>query len=388
MIRIDNSRRIPIKSWCDQAEKSAYDQAVNLTKLECVFHHVALMPDCHTGYGMPIGGVVACIDTIIPNAVGVDIGCGMCAVRTSISAQELSTNDIRALCSRMRKRIPVGFDHRRTAQHWKGFDCAPDLAVIRQELNSAKHQLGTLGGGNHFIELQSDNSGLIWLMVHSGSRNFGYKIARDYYKAALAYCERKNISLPDRDLAHVPMSERVGREYFSAMEFALSFAYENRRLMKKWCKEVIEDFAGCEFDFEVNIHHNFAAREKHFGRDVIVHRKGATRARTNEWGIIPGSMGSRSYIVRGRGNCESFESCSHGAGRIMGRNEANRRLDIADVREALDGVVLQAWPKDRKGKIDLSEAPQAYKNIDDVIAAEDDLVEVVYRLKPLGVIKG
>ena len=388
MKQVDSTNRIPIKSWCAHVEKSAYDQAVNLTKLACVFHHVALMPDCHTGFGMPIGGVIACNDTVIPNAVGVDIGCGMCAVRTNLAAGELDSNDIRRLLNRMRKRIPVGFDHHLKAQSWKGFDKAPDLAIIRQELKSAHKQLGTLGGGNHFIELQREESGMLWLMVHSGSRNFGYKIAREYHNAALSFCKRHNIALPDRDLAYVPMAETIAKDYFAAMEFAFRFAFENRQRMKTWCSEVIADFAPCEFDFEVNIHHNFAVRERHFGREVIVHRKGATRARQNEYGIIPGSMGSASYIVRGLGNAESFASCSHGAGRVMGRNEANRRLDIASVRAALDNVILQQWPKDRKGNIDLSESPQAYKDIDEVIAAEQDLVEVAYKLKPLGVIKG
>ncbi len=385
---VNTDHRIPIKSWCKPIEPSAFEQAVNLTALPFVFRHVALMPDCHTGYGMPIGGVIACIDTVVPNAVGVDIGCGMCAVRTDIASGDLGSNDIRALLNRMRKRIPVGFDHHKKSQQWKGFDTAPDLAVIQQELDSAHKQLGTLGGGNHFIELQKDGDGRVWLMVHSGSRNFGYKIARDYHAAALQYCQSRSIQPPDRDLAFLPMGEATARDYFSAMEFALAFAYQNRQLMKRWCMEELEEVGGCVFDYEVNIHHNFAAKERHFGREVIVHRKGATRARAGEVGIIPGSMGTCSYIVRGRGNSESFESCSHGAGRVMGRNEANRKLSQADVRAAMKDVVLQAWPKGRKGKIDLSEAPQAYKDIDEVIAAERDLVEVVFRLQPLGVIKG
>jgi tRNA-splicing ligase RtcB len=385
---VNTGCRIPIKSWCRSVEQSAFQQAENLTRLPFVFHHVALMPDCHKGYGMPIGGVIACTDTVVPNAVGVDIGCGMCAVRTDLSVNELDNNDIRRALNRIRARIPVGFDHHSKSQAWDGFDDAPDVPVIRQELASARKQLGTLGGGNHFIELQKDEHARVWLMVHSGSRNFGYKIAREYHSAAMKYCRDRGVSLPDRDLAFFPMDERMAGDYFAAMEFALRFAYENRQVMKVWCKEVLADLAGSSFDNEVNIHHNFAARERHFGRDVVVHRKGATRARKGELGIIPGSMGTKSYIVRGLGCAESFESCSHGAGRVMGRNEANRQLSTADVRQALGGVILQEWPKDRKGRIDLSEAPQAYKDIDEVIEAEKDLVEVVFRLEPLGVIKG
>jgi len=386
----NSDNRIPIKSWCLPVEDNAWKQAVNLTALPCVYHHVALMADCHSGFGMPIGGVIACIDAIIPNAVGVDIGCGMCAIRTDINAQSLSAQVIRKLLAGIRRRIPVGFAHHRTPLPWKGLDCAPDIDVVRREIDSAARQLGTLGGGNHFIEIQKDSGdGRLWIMIHSGSRNFGYTIANHYHKAAVRYCEQRKVPLPDTDLAWIPLDEEIAREYFDAMQFALDFAYENRRLMKRWCQEEAADvFPSCTFDLEVNIHHNFASQETHFGRDVIVHRKGATQARKGQWGIIPGSMGTASYIVKGLGNAESFASCSHGAGRVMGRNEANRRLNAADVRESMKGVVVYEWPVDRKGRMDVSEAPQAYKNIEEVIEAQKDLVEVMHRLEPLGVIKG
>jgi tRNA-splicing ligase RtcB len=380
--------RIPVKSWCEPVDDNAWKQAVNLTRLECVFHHVALMPDCHSGFGMPIGGVIACIDAVIPHAVGVDIGCGMCAVRTDIPAQSLSRTDIRKLLATMRRKIPVGFDHHQKSQSWRRFGSAPAIDVVQKELDSAARQLGTLGGGNHFIELQKDAGGFVWIMVHSGSRNFGYKIAEKYHAAAVRYCEKRAVALPDKDLAFLPFSEETAAEYLEAMGFALEFAFENRQRMKQWCCEAVASQCACSFSNEVNIHHNFAARERHFGRDVIVHRKGATQAMAGQMGIIPGSMGSPSYIVRGRGNPESFCSCSHGAGRRLGRNEANRKLNIQSVRQAMAGVVIYEWPTDRKKNIDLSEAPQAYKDIDTVIAAQTDLVEVVYRLEPLGVIKG
>ncbi|MBD3391050.1 MAG: RtcB family protein [Chitinivibrionales bacterium] len=385
---IDTKHRVPISSWCETVEDDALGQAVNLTKLPFVYHHVALMADCHSGYGMPIGGVIACLDTVVPNAVGVDIGCGMCAVRTTLGSRAFGAREVRRALNRFRKRIPAGFDHHARPQSWDGFHRAPDLAVVRRELDSARRQLGTLGGGNHFIELQKDDAGRVWLMVHSGSRNFGYRIAREYHRAALSCCEKHRISLPDRDLAYLPLDQQIARDYLAAMTFALDFAYENRRLMKAQCMDVLAGIAACDFDNEVNIHHNFASREKHFGREVVVHRKGATCAREGQKGIIPGSMGARSYIVRGLGNPDSFMSCSHGAGRVMGRNEANRRLSRAEVRDMLGGVVLQSWPRDRHGKVDLSEAPQAYKDIDAVIAAQRDLVEVLYRLEPLGVMKG
>jgi tRNA-splicing ligase RtcB (3'-phosphate/5'-hydroxy nucleic acid ligase) len=385
---VDTSHRIPIKSWCQELEESALRQAVHLTEIPFVYHHVSLMADCHSGYGMPIGGVIACVDAVIPNAVGVDIGCGMAAARTDLPAERLDARFVRALLNKMRKRVPVGFDHHPKPQSWKGFETAPDLGPIRSELQSAARQLGTLGGGNHFIEVQKDGDGWVWLMIHSGSRNFGYKIAAAFHRLALAFCERRKILLPDKDLAFLPLSEKNGREYLDAMGFACCFAQENRRLIFECCQEVLAETCGCAFDEHIDIHHNFAAQEIHFGKTTIVHRKGATRAEKGERGVIPGSMGTSSYVVKGLGNPESFNSCSHGAGRRMGRNEANRSLTEASVRQAMGSVVLQSWPKDRRGHVDLSEAPQAYKDIDTVIAAQSDLVEVLYKLEPIGVIKG
>ena len=363
-------------------------QAVNLTCLPFVLRHVALMPDCHSGYGMPIGGVIACLGAVVPNAVGVDIGCGMLAVKTGAAAAALSPNRIAGVLREMMKRVPLGFEHHRRDQPWDGFDRAPGIAVIRTELASARRQLGTLGGGNHFIELQAGGDGALWLMIHSGSRNFGYRIARHYHDRAAAWCAKTRQALPDRDLAWLPLDTQEAREYLAAMDYALEFARVNRERMRDACLEVLAGACGAAPVAQYAVHHNFAAPETHFGRQVIVHRKGATAAPAGGTGIIPGSMGTPSYIVCGLGNPDSFASSSHGAGRVMGRNEANRRLTERQAREAMAGVVCPAWPRDRTGAIDLGEAPQAYKNIDEVMAAQTDLVEVKEKLRPIGVLKG
>lgn len=388
MISIISGHRIPIKSWCKDIDSGAMKQAVNLTKLPFVYGHVALMADCHEGFGMPIGGVIACKDAIVPNAVGVDIGCGMCAVRTDLPVSSIDSDTVRTILNRTRAAIPMGFDHHKIDQRWKGFDAAPDIPVVQRELHSARRQIGTLGGGNHFIEIQKGDDGHVWFTIHSGSRNFGYKIAEDFHKQALKDCVRRNIELPDKDLAYLPIDKGPGREYKTAMDYALSFAAANRQLMKETVAGIFLDLTRCGFVHEINIHHNFAAEETHYGRTLMVHRKGATRASIGLEGIIPGSMGTASYIVRGKGNPGSFESCSHGAGRVMGRNEANRTLTYEQVKQAMKGIVFDTWPRGRKGKIDLSEAPQAYKNIDEVVEAQKDLVDVVVKLRPLGVVKG
>jgi tRNA-splicing ligase RtcB len=385
---ISEDLRIPIKSWCASIEPGALKQAVNLTKLPFVYGHVAIMADCHEGFGMPIGGVIACKDAIVPNAVGVDIGCGMCAVQTDLPVSSIDADTVRTVLNRIRGLVPMGFDHHKHTQDWNGFDKAPDVAIIQQELDSARKQLGTLGGGNHFIEIQAGNDGHVWLMIHSGSRNFGYKIAGEYHEKALSYCQQHTFELPDKDLAFLPMDKRWAEEYKTAMDYALEFAAENRQRMKLVCQEQMQAETRCGFLQEINIHHNFAAQETHYGRTLVVHRKGATRANKGQIGIIPGSMGSSSYIVSGRGNPDSFLSSSHGAGRVMGRNDANRRLTYDEVKQAMKGIVFDTWPRGRKGKIDLSEAPQAYKDIDAVMEAQKDLVDVKVKLRPLGVVKG
>ncbi|OGV61262.1 MAG: hypothetical protein A2283_07325 [Lentisphaerae bacterium RIFOXYA12_FULL_48_11] len=382
-------KRIPIKSWCKAVESGALEQAENLAELNVTYKHVALMPDCHVGYGMPIGGVIACIDAVIPNAVGVDIGCGMLAAETDFEAEGLTTGLIKEIMGEVRGVIPAGFDHHKQPQNWDGWKSAPvECPPVGQELESAKRQLGTLGGGNHFIEIQEGDDGLVWLMIHSGSRNFGLKIAEYYHRVAQRLCEKHDVPLTSGDLAWLPKNSSEADEYLAAMNFALRFAARNRELMMERFSEIVCHRAHCHVTQMINIHHNYCAAERHFGREVLVHRKGATSANKGQMGIIPGSMGTSSYIVRGKGNPESFMSCSHGAGRTMGRNEACRKLSVEECDKAMEGIVFGRWSKDRKGRLDLSEAPQAYKNIDEVMTSQSDLVEIVAKLKPLGVIKG
>jgi len=374
---------VPIKTWCGDIEDGAMEQAVDLSDLPMIFRHVALMPDCHQGYGMPIGGVIAVQGAVIPNAVGVDIGCGMCAVKTSLDAMDVDT--IKLIFRDIRANVPLGFNHHDLPQEWDGFDEAPDIPIINRELQKARHQLGTLGGGNHFIELQVGDDGHVWIMLHSGSRNFGFKIAKEYHDKAKKLCEMWHSGLPCKDLSFLPIGSQEAGEYIKAMNYALKFAAENRRQMMVVCKDAVRDYTGCRFATEINIHHNYAATEYHFEKNVWVHRKGATRARTGELGIIPGSQGTASYIVQGKGEPESFESCSHGAGRRMGRKKAIRTLDYDAVVAGLDADGIVHSIRDKKS---LDEAPQAYKDIDTVIASQLDLVDVIVKLKPLGVIKG
>ncbi len=389
---------IPIKSWCADIEAGALVQAENLARHPAVRHHVALMPDCHWGYGMPIGGVIAVQDAIIPAAVGVDIGCGMIAVETDIPAERLSEMSFRRqIQERIKKFIPVGEGiHHQTAQVWDGFEEYLDGKNANEKfvLKIDRCNLGTLGGGNHFIEIQKSDAGFVWMMIHSGSRNMGKRIEEYYHSRASQLCERFYSPLVNQDLAFLPIEEKEGHNYLHDMQFALKYALENRQRMMKICKEIIADFIPeANFKQDLNIHHNYAAFEEHFGKTYCIHRKGATSAKLNEIGIIPGSMGTASYIVRGLGNPESFMSCSHGAGRRMSRAFASKNLTVEECDAAMAGIVCERWSKVKcygsNGKVyDLSEAPQAYKNIDEVIAAENDLVEVLTRLTPLAVLKG
>ena len=385
----------PVKSWCERVEKGALEQAANLANHPRVFSHVALMPDCHVGYGMPIGGVIGCEDAVIPNAVGVDIGCGMCAVKTNIPVPAIRRFQIEEILALVRRGVPLGEGHcHRNAQEWTRFKELPGwLDQHAHEL--ALKNLGSLGGGNHFIELQAGNDGVVWLMLHSGSRNLGYRIAEHHHNKAMKCCNQQGVSLPSKDLAFLETESDEGRAYIREMQLALDYAQENRTRMMQVFKEAV----GCvmdqvQFVEEINIHHNYAAEEEHFGQRLWVHRKGATSAQSGEAGIIPGSMGTPSYIVEGDGNPESFRSSPHGAGRVMGRMAASRSLSKEQCDRAMDGIVFSGWHAVRgRGKknqrlLDLSEAPQAYKDIDEVMAASRDLTRPVVQLYPLGVLKG
>lgn len=399
----DIKGNIPIKSWCDTIEEGAMEQAVDLARHPVTYKHVALMPDCHVGYGMPIGGVIACENAVIPNAVGVDIGCGMVAVETNCHAEKL--NDMknrRTILDTVKKMVPVGEGRsHKIEQKWTGFEKYTDSLSGNTSYDwPAKldfKNLGTLGGGNHFIELQVSDKGTIWLMIHSGSRNLGYKIAGYYHKKAQSLNEKWHSNLPSKNLAFLPVDNKLGKDYIRDMNFALDYALENRKRIMACFKLAVTDFIDdIEFMQEINIHHNYAAREHHFNGDLWIHRKGATSAKSGEIGIIPGSMGTPSYIVRGLGNPESFMSCSHGAGRKMGRGDAARRLSVEECNKAMEGIAFDRWNKFRskwkkkgdKKLYDLSEAPLAYKDIEKVIDSELDLIEPIVKLSPLGVVKG
>jgi tRNA-splicing ligase RtcB len=390
MEKIISTEKIPIKLWLKNIDTGALSQAFNLANHPKAFHHIALMPDTHVGFGMPIGGVLATKDVIIPNAVGVDIGCGICAVRTSID--EIPFEVLKGIISVARKLIPVGFKHH---NHKQKRELMPDprnytkdqLPIVEREFNSALHQIGTLGGGNHFIEIQKGDDGFVWLMVHSGSRNIGYKVANHYNKLAKSLNEKWKSSIPRKwDLAYLPLDGKHGQIYKHEMQFCLDFAFASRKLMMDRIKEAISYYIDdISYGSILNIAHNYASKEKHFGKQVIVHRKGATKANKQTIGIVPGSQGTKSYIVRGKGTEDSFNSCAHGAGRRLGRRQAQRQLDIEQERRLLDDKKII---HSLHSKRDLDEAPSAYKDISLVMKNQEDLVETLTELTPLAVVKG
>jgi tRNA-splicing ligase RtcB len=391
MPRTIKTEKKPIKLWLEDMDSGAMEQARNLANLPFVHSHIAIMPDAHLGYGMPIGGVMATEGVVIPNAVGVDIGCGMCAQQTSLHS--LDSEQLKALLSLIRKVIPLGFKHHRKgkAQRFmpkpKGGVPIGDLQIVSGQYENGRTQLGTLGGGNHFIEIQKGSDGFIWIMIHSGSRNLGYRVADFYNKLVVKLSGRFGSKIPPKwQLAFLPMDSEEGRQYLLEMEYCVDFAYANRKMMMERVKEALLMIAApVHFARFINIAHNYARLESHFHKDVLVHRKGATRAEEGEIGIIPGSQGTPSYLVRGKGNLESFTSCSHGAGRKMGRRQARRSLDLQKEQKRLeDQGILHAI----RSRRDLDEAAGAYKNIDEVVENQLDLVEVLVTLTPLAVIKG
>jgi len=381
---------VPIKSWCRDVEDGAMEQAVNLSKHPSIFHHVALMPDCHEGYGMPIGGVIACKDVVIPFAVGVDISCGMRAVKTTLRVESFyNPPTLKKILKIIKKVVPVGYTHQKTPFIKHNF-VLPEIiyTVTKREEKKIPSQLGTLGGGNHFVEIQKGDDGHIWFMIHCGSRNFGKKIC-DYYNGEAKKLNRRWHSMVDEkwNLSFLPIHTYEAKAYIEEMKVAMAFAFENRRVISERVKEAFTDVIDCNFYEDLDINHNYAAVEQHFGRYVWVHRKGATSAKKGQKGIIPGSMGTSSYIVEGLGNEDSFKSCSHGAGRVMGRYEASRKLKVSECDDSMKGIIFGGWGKNRKGKTDLGEAPGAYKNIEEVMKLQKDLVIPLVELKPLGVVK-
>ena len=381
-------------------EEAAAQQLRNVARLPCVHGWVAAMPDVHWGVGATVGSVIPTVGAIIPAAVGVDIGCGMAAVRTTLTAGDLPES-LRAVRAAIERAVPHGRTTRgRDKGAWE-HPPAPALAAWerlkpRFDAITAKHgkikssnhvsHLGTLGTGNHFIEVCLDEADRVWCMLHSGSRGVGNKIGRYFIELAKRDMRQHLANLPDEDLAYLEEGAAHFDDYVEAVGWAQDFAMTNRRLMMQAVLRAMQGVSGLRpFEAEataVNCHHNYVTRERHGGRDVYLTRKGAVRAGAGDLGIIPGSMGARSYIVRGRGNPESYESCSHGAGRAMSRNEAKRRFTLADHAAATAGVEC------RKDADVIDETPGAYKPIDAVMAAQRDLVEIVHTLRQVVCVKG
>lgn len=398
MIRIIKTEKKPIKLWLKDIDQDTLAQAKNLANHPFLHHHVAIMPDAHVGYGMPIGGVAAMKDVVVPNAVGVDIGCGVCAVQSSL--KNLSPPHLKKIVSCVRQEIPLGFKHHKriqTGSHMPAFPAgagAKELPVVSREYDRGLLQLGTLGGGNHFIEFQHGDDGYIWLMIHSGSRNIGYQVAHHYNKLARELNSKatrfynRNVPLldPKWQLDYLPLHSDVGQCYLQEMKYCVQFAAANRRAMLGRVCGIMGDFEpSISFSPILDVAHNYAALEYHFGEDVMVHRKGATRAIAGETGIIPGSQGSSSFIVSGLGDKDSFHSCSHGAGRKLGRKQAIRQLDF---KEEVSRLKKQDVLHSIRNKKDLDEAPGAYKDITVVMSNQRDLVDIRTVLKPLAVVKG
>lgn len=381
------TENLPIKSWATTVEEGAIAQAKNLANLPFTFEHVALMPDVHQGYGMPIGGVLATRDVVIPNAVGVDIGCGMAAVQLDLTADQVSKEALKKVAGKIRGWIPLGTAHQSNSVVQNELMPSSQTPFVLSVWEAeAVYQLGTLGGGNHFIEIQKDQDGHIWIMVHSGSRNLGKKVADLYNKMARSLNKLWYSSVDDKQqLAFLPAISPEGILYLQEMRFCKDFARLNRRLIIEKVFEVVTlEFPEIQKLKFLDVAHNYVEIEHHFGYNVFVHRKGAIRARRDDLGIIPGSQGTKSYIVKGLGNPESFDSCSHGAGRVMSRTRARETLCLKDQVKILDdqGIVHGLFQE-----VALDEAPGAYKDIATVMQEQEDLVEILYELLPMAVVK-
>ncbi len=397
----------PIKSWTKGVpfEEQARQQLKNVAKLPFIHKWISVMPDVHVGKGATIGSVVPTIGAVIPAAVGVDIGCGMMAVKTSLKANQLPDN-----LARIRSAIEMAVPHGRSSGRGRrlpkrdkgawgdlpedvsaawmtlkpGFDALCEQHRLLKKTNNV-HHLGTLGTGNHFIEVCLDEANDVWFMLHSGSRGVGNRIGTHFIDVAKKDMERWMINLPDKDLAYLPEGSDHFKEYVEAVEWAQSYARINREVMMARVISAVRSEMPVEFEAQlqaVNCHHNYISRENHYGENVLVTRKGAVRARKGEFGIIPGSMGARSFIVRGLGNDESFHSCSHGAGRVMSRTQAKKVVSLDEHIAATAGVEC------RKDASVIDETPSAYKSIDKVMAAQKDLVEIVHTLRQVVCVKG
>ncbi len=388
--------RVPVKVYTSELEPGARAQLINVSQLPIVHHHVAAMPDVHLGIGATVGSVIPTLRAIIPAAVGVDIGCGMIAARTSLMANDLDERRLKKVFDQISRDVPVGFEQHEErdarADAAKRFQRAlrrildrhPGIAKRVGKRSHWVRQLGTLGGGNHFIEVCLDEAGNVWVMLHSGSRGIGNAIGTYFIELARREAERDALLLPDRSLAYFAEGARHFDDYVDAVGWAQDYAQVNRaEMMALVLAALARHLPAFEVTREaVNCHHNYVERERHYGEQVWVTRKGAIRAGEGELGIIPGSMGTRSYIVRGRGSAESFDSCAHGAGRRMSRGQAQKQFSTGDLQRQTEGVLC------RKDRGVLDEIPGAYKDIDEVMANQSDLVEVLHTLKQVICVKG
>lgn len=404
-----DNMKVPIRVWLNSEkdlDEKCREQAYHLSQLPFLHKWVSLMPDTHAGMGMPIGGVIAAEGVIIPNAVGVDIGCGMAYTETNIKVEDIKAvvtdngNLIQAIVGDILRNIPVGFAHHKQLMPCYTLDYAfeemekyEEDGELLGQLEAGYYQIGTLGGGNHFIELQEDDNGYLAVMLHSGSRHFGKSVCDYFHYKARQLNQRWYSQVPDEfRLAFLPVDSPEGKQYLHWMQLSMDFARENREKMMLVVKAILEKWIrrytdlSLEFSTDINCHHNYAALEHHFDRDVWVHRKGAVRAESGELAVIPGAMGSYSYVVMGKGNPESFCSSSHGAGRQYSRKGAMSAFSCEEVMLDLQkqGVVLG-----KRGKADVAEESRfAYKDIETVMDNQTDLVVPVKRLKTVGVVKG
>lgn len=392
-----NKGRVPVKIYTNDINSKAIEQLVNIANLPIVYHHVAAMPDVHVGIGATVGSVIPTLNAVIPAAVGVDIGCGMNAVRTSLKASDLPDN-LYSIRRNIEKLIPVGFNwHSRAvvkASTVKALDKPldeilykhPSIAKMFRTFHQTWHrQLGTLGGGNHFVEICLDENDDVWIMLHSGSRGVGNAIGRYFINLAQKDMQKHQIHLPDKNLAYLNEGTQYFDDYVQAVNWAQEYAWINRREMMKLVVNALQASKLPQFSLTkkaINCHHNYISYETHFGEKVYVTRKGAIRAGMDELGIIPGSMGAKSFIVRGKGSKASFCSCSHGAGRAMSRTQAKKQFNTIDLQNQTSGVEC------RKDKGVVDEIPGAYKNIDTVMKNQHDLVSIEHTLKQVVCVKG
>jgi tRNA-splicing ligase RtcB (3'-phosphate/5'-hydroxy nucleic acid ligase) len=390
---LESGFNAPIKTWLpvEEIEPGALEQLHNAAKHPEVGPVVAAMPDTHVGFGISIGSIVPLLGSVSPNMVGVDQGCGMVAYSTRIKydRERMDKTFWRAWSGNVARNVPTGFSWHKDSQDLGELDRPLRAAELQQLIkDKAAFQLGTLGGGNHFMEAQYDEDDYIWLMVHSGSRHTGLRLANYYQGKAVELTRKRSLAVGD-DLATLPLDDQLGQDFMHDLAWSTDFALENRKRMVTRMAEALgylldyDAFRGLPIDDRfINIHHNFAQLETFDGQELMIHRKGATSAYRDQLGIIPGSMGSNSYIVRGLGNTESLQSCSHGAGRRMGRKQAKRELTEAQFAASLEGT----YSKPSVNYID--EAPGAYKDIETVIGRQSDLVEIVHTLKPIITVKG